>query len=161
MAGRILENGKQYSWGSVRLILANGTIEIEGYSEITWGQKRNRTKGRGQGRHQAPQVRSNGEYDVDNVKFAFRVDHADELRDRLAELAPDRRSYGDVEFEIMVQLVEEKVSTLEFRQATVAGEGGSYKSGPEGMMEELEFDIMRALKNGKTLYNSSEANSPL
>jgi hypothetical protein len=162
MAGPILGNNKQYSWGSVVLVFDAGRLEIEGYAEVTWSHKRTRTKGYGQGRHHAPQVRTSGKYEIDNVKFSFRVDHADAVREHLKAQAPDRRSYGNVAVPIMVQLVEpEAVSTLEFREATLASEGGSLKEGPEGLMEDLEFDVMGALVNGGTLYDSSEPNAPL
>ena len=161
MAGPILANGKQYGWGSVILVLASGQIEVEGWTEVTWGHKRTRTKGYGQGRHHAPQVRTSGKYEVDNVKIKFRKDHADALRLGLAAMSSGV-SYGNVVFPIMIQLVEDDVvSSIEFRDATVAVEGGTMTEGPDGIMEEIEFDIMRALLNGLTLYDSDQPGSPL
>ena len=161
MAGPVLGNGKQYSWGSGILGLAQGQIEIEGYSEITWSQKRTRSKGRGQGRHQAPQVRSNGEYECDNVKIKMRVDHADAVRAGMAAMSNTGTSYGNARIPITYQLVEEEgISTLQFFDCAIANESGTYSTGPDGLLEEVEFDVMAARKNGLALFDDSDPNTP-
>ncbi len=162
MAGPVLENERQYGWGSLVLTWAEGTIECEGYTELRWAHTRTSAKGRGEGRHQAPTVRTSGEYDCENVGLSIRPDHADALREGLKQVASDHRSYGNVVFQLMAQLIDgDVVSTREFRSVKLAKEGGTVKQGPDGLLEEIELDTMRIIVNGGTLYDSSGPNSPL
>jgi hypothetical protein len=158
MAGPILANRQQFDWGSVALKPMNGQIELEGYSEISFSQKRTRSKGRGQGKHQAPQVRSSGEYDIENLKIKMRVDHANALRSASAGTGT---SYGNDPFPITVLLVKgEVISTLEFFDCAIAEEAATFATGPDGLLEEVSFDCMAMRRDGLALFDDTDPNTP-
>jgi hypothetical protein len=163
MPGPMLINGQQYSWASLIFTIADWRDEAAGAESVDYGHKRTREKKTGSNRDQAPRVRTSGVYEVDPLKVTIRKDHADALRARLASLSPDGRSYGNVQFEALLQFSEPgaDVSTVELRELVWSGTSCGLKQGPEGLMESLEMDPMRIIENGLTLYDSSEADAPL
>jgi len=161
MAGPILANRQQFDWGSIVLKMAYGEIEVEGYSEISFSQKRTRAKGRGQGKHQAPQVRSSGEYDCENLKIKMRVDNANAVRAGAAAMSETGTSYGNEPFPIVVQLVKgEVISTLEFFDCAVGEEAATFSTGPDGLLEEMAFDTMAMRRDGLALFDDTDPNTP-
>jgi hypothetical protein len=148
-------NGNLYSWASIEAKINGETVH--GFTSINYADKRTRTKGYGQGRHHAPRGRSAGKYEVDPVKVKAPKDTMQALRASLAAQAGDSRSYGNVEFELVVQYVEEGNTpiTVELSRCVWSGESATDDEGPDPLMEEAEFDCMQIRRNGLTLFDSS------
>ena len=104
MSDQIRVNGNQLSWGSIILKLDQDVFT--GFTSISFADKRERVKAYGQGRHHAPRGRSRGKYTIEPVKLTGWKDSVQIFRTQLAARSPDGKSYGDVEFQIIVQYVE-------------------------------------------------------
>src|SRR5688572_8843595 len=104
MSDAIRVNQNTHSWGSI--ILKLDGERYYGCTAISYGDKRERTKGYGLGAHHAPRGRSAGKYTVEPVKLTMYRSSAQEFRNALAARSPDGISYGDVEFQIVVQTIE-------------------------------------------------------
>jgi len=159
MADGIRVNGNQFSWGSI-ICKVDGE-KITGFTAIAFADKRERVVTHGMGRHQAPRARSRGKYTVEPVKLTGYTGSVDELRARLADRSPDGRSYGDVEFEIVVQHVESRDSsedpiTIEIERCVWTGNSASLEEGSESTKEEIEISAMLIRRNGLTLFDSSQ-----
>ncbi len=109
-------------------------------------------------RHQAPRGRSRGKYTVEPVKLTGWKGSIQTLREALAALSQDGISYGDVEFEIVVQYVDsgEAPMTVEIERCVWAGNSSSDEEGPDPLKEEIEIDCMLIRRNGLVLFDSSE-----
>src|SRR5262245_59098964 len=104
MADPIRVNGNQYSWGSIRMKAADEVWS--GFTAITYSDKRERVHAYGMGRAHAPRGRSSGKYTVENVKLTGWKNSVQLFRAGLALKSADLRSYGNVEFQIVVQYIE-------------------------------------------------------
>lgn len=161
MADQIRVNGNVYSWGS--LILKIGGERFSGFNSISYGDKRERVKGYGMGRHQAPRSRSRGKYSTDPVKLAGPPGSANEIRAMLAALSSDGVSYGDVEFEIALQYVEPSVDgggetpmNIQIERCVIVADTATHEEGSDPLKEEIEIDCMLIRRNGLTLFDSSQ-----
>jgi hypothetical protein len=148
-------NGNVYSWGSL-------TVKVGGerwyrLTSISYADKRERVKAYGQAKHQAPTGRSRGKYAVEPVKAGAPPGSFQLLRKLLATQAEDGVSYGDVPFDIVVQYIEadETPITVELIDCVWSGNTVSHEEGPDPLKEEVEFDCMRILRNGLTLFDSN------
>lgn len=97
MSDEIRVNGNVHSWGSIIL---------------KYGDARERAKVYGMGRHHAPRGRTRGKYTVEPVTLRGPKGTVQQLRALLAQQAPDGVSYGDVEFQIVVQYTETEAQYL-------------------------------------------------
>jgi hypothetical protein len=161
MSDALRINGNQYSWGSIAVRF--GGDRYYGITSISYSDKRERVKAYGMARHQGPRGRSRGKYTPDNVKVTMWKSSAQELRAALAAASTSGESYGDVEFDIVVQYVEgdgnnENPITVEIEGCAWAANNTSEEEGPDPLKEELEFDCMRIRRNGLVLWDSSEGN---
>lgn len=156
MADQIEVNGNQLSWGSITVKL-DGEV-FTGFTKIAYGDSRERVKAYGMGRHHAPRGRSRGKYSTDPVQITGWKGSVQTLRDALAAKSSDGASYGDVEFEVVVQFVEadETPMTVELNRCVVTKDASSHEEGADPLQEELELDTMRILRNGKTLFDGSQ-----
>lgn len=159
MSDQIRINGKMHSWASLKLKAANEVYS--GFNSISFGDKRERVKGYGMGRHHAPRGRSAGKYTPEPVKVAGPTGSCEAFRQMLAKLAPDGVSIGDVEFEIQLQYVETLGSSevpinVVMERCVLSGDTASHEENPDPLKEELEFDTMRIRRNGLTMFDSSE-----
>jgi hypothetical protein len=159
MSDGIRVNGNQYSWGSI--ILKIGGDRFYGFSEIGFADKRERAKAYGLGRHQAPRGRSRGKYTTDPVKLKGSRGSVQEVREALAALATDGVSYGDVEFDVVVQYVESSDSSetpmiVEIERCVWASNSTSDTEGSDTLNDDIELDCMLIRRNGLTLFDSSE-----
>lgn len=148
-------NGNVYSWGSI-------TVKVGGerwtrLTSISFADKRERVKAYGQARHQAPIGRSRGKYTTEPVKVGAPPGSLQELRELLATQAPDGVSYGDVEFDITVQYIEsdETPITVEILDNVWASNSDALEEGGDPLKGETEFDCMRIVRNGLTLFDSN------
>ena len=157
MSDEIRVNGNQHSWGSITIKVAES--RFTGFTSISFGDSRERVKAYGMGRHQAPRGRSRGKYVPDPVAITGWKASVQTLRDQLALFAADGRSYGDVQFEVVVQYFEfgtDRPVTVEIRECVWSKNATSDEEGPDPLKEDFELDCMRILRNGKTLYDSIE-----
>lgn len=154
MSDALLVNGNAYSWGS--LIAKLDDERYHGFDSISFGDKRERAKGYGMGRHHAPRSRSRGKYTVEPVKLRGPVSTVAALREALARRAPDQRSYGSVEFQIVLQYFEldEAPLTVEIDGCVWVASTVSHEESIEVLKEEIECDAMLIRRNELTLFES-------
>ncbi len=157
MADKLRVNGNIVSWGSITLKIDGE--RFTGFTSISFSDKRTRVKAYGMGVGQAPRGRSRGKYEVDPVKIGGPKSSFQAARAKLAALADDGTSYGDVEFQILLQYTERDESesmTVELEDAVWMSNSSSEEEGGDPMKEECEFDIMRIRRNGLTLFDASQ-----
>lgn len=158
MADQIRVNGNLYSWGSIRAKIDG--VPYHKFTEITFGDKRERAKLWGMGRHQAPVGRTGGKYTPDAVKLKGPKETMQAFRADLARRAPDRVSYGNVEFELVVQFVESASTQtpihIEIQGCVVVSDASSNAEGADASQDDMEIDCMRIVRNGLTLFDSSQ-----
>jgi hypothetical protein len=151
-------NGFTTSWSDCSFKL--GGDRYYGITEISYGDKRARSKVYGMGRAGTPRGRTRGKYEVDEVTWKMDFPAWVALRDALSALADDRASYGDVEFEGVMQYAygaNEETHTDELFQLVITGVTHSASEGPDAIMVDVTADCMGISRDGKTLYNSAEA----
>jgi hypothetical protein len=156
MADQLRINNNQHSWGSIVLKLDNDPFT--GFTAITFADKRERVKAYGMGRHHAPRGRSRGKYTVEPVKLTGWKGSVQLFRQQLALRSPDGKSYGDVEFQIIVQYIEtgEQPMTVEIDRCVWAGNSTSDEENPDPLKEEVEIDPMLIRRNGLVLFDASQ-----
>ena len=156
MSDQIRINGNLFSWGSI-ICKVDGDLFC-GFNSISYGDKRERVKGYGMARHHTPRGRSAGKYTTEAGKLGGTTDAAHALRVKLASLAPDRISYGNVEFLITVQYVESDLLPLhvDLTRCVIVGDTTSHEEGPDPLKAELEFDYFYILRNGLALFDASK-----
>lgn len=161
MSDVIRVNGNQLSWGSIKCTI--DTEPFTGFTGISYGDKRERVKAWGMGRHQAPRGRSSGKYQPEPVKLTGWKDSVQALISGLALRAPDQRSYGNVEFMITVIYSEpptEPMSVL-ITGCVIVGQTVSDEESADPLKEELEIDCMAIRRNGLTLFDSTDLLVPV
>lgn len=156
MADPVRINGNQYSWGSIVFKLDGE--RFTGFTAISYSDKRERVKAYGMGRHHAPRGRSRGKYTVEPVKVTGWKSSVQALREGLAKRAADGVSYGDVEFQGLVQYIESDESelTVQLDRLVWASNSASNEESPDPLKEEFELDCMLIRRNGLTLFDASE-----
>jgi hypothetical protein len=148
-------NGNAISWGSLALKIA--TEPFVGFTSISYGDKRARTKLFGMGRAQAARGRTRGKYETDPVKLKGPKATVQELRALLAAQAPDGKSYGDVIFPMVLQYIENEAQiTVEFEDCAWTASTSGDEEGGDPMTEEIEIDVMRIRRNGLVLFDETE-----
>jgi len=153
MADQIRVNGNLVSWGSI--IMKIDGERITGFSSISYGDSRERTKGYGQGRSQGPRGRSRGKYTTEVVSVTGFNDTIEEVR----LLLSDGNNMGDTEVEIVVQYIEGDNAPVTdvIEQCVLTKNASNPQEGADALTQDIEFDCMRIRWNGRTLYDSSEA----
>jgi hypothetical protein len=156
MADSIIVNGNQYNWGS--LIAKIAGEPYSGFTAITYADKRERVKGYGMGRHQAPRGRSGGKYTIENPKITGPVDSMIALRAALAARSRDKVSYGNVAFEWVLQYVENDMIPMHvvLERCVVVGFSANHSEGPDNLLEECELDCMLIRRNGLVLFDQTK-----
>ena len=156
MSDPIHVNGNQHSWGSIN-VKAYGEV-FTGFNKISYADKRERTKAYGMGRHHAPRGRSAGKYSTENVKIGGPIASMQALREGLARLAPDKVSYGNVVFEVVVQYVEADEIPIHvvIERCVYVGTSTSNEENADTLSEDAELDCMLIRRNGLTLFDSTK-----
>lgn len=156
MADQTRINGTQYSWSSIVFKLDGE--RFTGFTGISFGDKRERVKAYGMGRHHAPRGRSAGKYTVEPVKVTGWKSSVQALREALAKRAPDGVSYGNVEFQGLVQYIEadESEMTVELDRLVWSSNTTSDEEAPDPLKEEFELDCMLIRRNGLSLFDGTE-----
>lgn len=156
MAGDpIIVNGNQISWGSI--ILKLDQQRFTGFTGIAFADKRERVKAYGMGRNHAPRGRSLGKYTIEPVKLTGWKASVQLFREALAAKAVDPKSYGDVEFQTVVQYIEptEEEITVEIDRCVWLSNTSSDEENPDPLKEEIEFDAMLIRRNGFVLFDQT------
>lgn len=156
MSDQLRINGNQHSWGSIVIKLDDE--RYYGCTGITFADKRERVKAYGIGRHHAPRGRSRGKYSTEPVKLTMWKSAAQALREALARKSADGRSYGDVEFEILVQYIEvgDEPMDVSISRCVITGNSTSDEENPDPLKEEIEIDCMLIRRNGLSLFDGSQ-----
>jgi hypothetical protein len=156
MADQIRVNGNLQSWGSI--VLKIDGDPYTGFNAIDFSDKRERAFGYGMGRHQAPRGRTRGKYSADNAKLGGPVGSIAMLRAALAAKAEDGKSYGNVEFQVIVQYVEldDTPVQIELDRCCIVGDGSSHKEGAEQLENELELSVFVIRRNELTLFDQTQ-----
>lgn len=155
-ADPIIVNNNQISWGSI--ILKINQERFTGFTAISFSDKRERVKAYGMGRSHAPRGRSRGKYTVEPVKVTGWKSSVQLARQALAALAPDGQSYGDVEFQILVQYIDtgEAEIDVEIDRCVWMSNTSSDEENPDPLKEDVEFDAMLIRRNGLVLFDQTE-----
>jgi hypothetical protein len=164
MADLIRVNGNQFSYGSIILKLDGD--RYFGFTGVTFADKRERVKAYGMGRHQAPIGRSRGKYSVDPVKVVGWKGAIQRFRLALALKSSDQKSYGDVEFQAIVQYVESSDSSeiainIELDRCVWSGNSASDEESADPLKEEIELDCMLIRRNGLVLFDNTQTGNQL
>lgn len=156
MSDEIRVNGNQLSWGSIKVKL-DGVLYY-GFKSLAYGDKLERVKAYGMGKHQAPRGRSRGKYTIDPVKLGGPKASIQALREALAAKSTDGVSYGGVEFEVIAQYFEaqELGITVQCERCVFAANSSSEEEGADPLNEEIELDCMKIRRNGLVLFDESE-----
>lgn len=158
MADKVRIQGNQYDFGSTSLKLADEPIY--GYVSLSWTEKRERQKGYGAGKSRTPRGKSRGRYTTEPAKLVVWRDTWTEIKKMLAAKSSDGKSYGNVEFPMVLQYVEDESNqdpiTVVFYECTI--EGASNSTEEEGGNDKVEVTVayQRVVENDLTLYDSAE-----
>lgn len=148
-------NGNDYDWGSITL-KTDGQL-FDAFTKVAYGDKRTRTKGYSAGRHHAPTHRGNGKYEIDPVKVTGYKYELQNFRAALAAQTPDGVSYGNVEFEMIIQFEESGVlQQVEIERCVWFEDAAAHEENADPLQEEVSFDPMLIRRNGLTLFDSSD-----
>lgn len=154
-------NGNAYSWGSIALTIDD--LRYFQFSEVSFADKRERSKFFGMSKSQGATARSRGKYTTEPVKLKGLKEECDSLRSALSAANPNgTASYGDTEFNIYVEYSETlpdgtvKVTDVEIMSCYYVGTTNSETEGPDVLVEEIEIDCMRIMRNGLPLYDDSD-----
>lgn len=156
MSDEVRVNGNLLSWGSI--IAKVGGDRIHGFTKIAYADSRERVKGYGMGRAQAPRGRSRGKYATEPVQLGGFRSTIQQLRESLAAQSLDGKSYGDVPFQLVVQYVDEGENsiTVELEDCVWTKNTTSDEEGADPLKDEIELDCMRIRRNGLVLFDESE-----
>lgn len=147
--------GKLVSWAS-NIFKLNG-VRYFGVTAVSWDQARERTLGYGQNRSGLPRGQTSGKYVPGVLKVKMFTDTAIAMRKDLAALAPDAKSYGEVEVPATNQVAEGTFnSTVEFIRCAVAKETPGVEESGEPTQEEWEFSTHGIITDGLSLFNQQQ-----
>lgn len=158
MADKVRINGNVYSWGSIVIKILGE--RYTGFQSISYADKRTRKKVMGGGKHQAPRGKTRGKYEAEDSKLKGPIESMQALREALAKASPDAASYGDIEFEVDVQFVEETSNQtphlVQLIGCHIAGFSSSNDEGEDEMAEECTISVTKILRDGLPMFDASE-----
>lgn len=156
MSDSVRINGAMHSWSST--IFKIGLERYWGLTSISFGDKIERTKGYGMQRSHAPRGRSAGKYTVEPLKIKGPKSTIEAIRNQFALAAPDGKSVGLPSFDVNLQFVElgETPISVQITDCKIAEDMSSHEENPDPLQDEMTFDVMRVIRNGKTLYDSTQ-----
>ena len=150
MSDAIKVNGAIYSWASIEAKV-DGEV-VRGITAVNFSETVERTKAYGSGSSRGPRGRTRGKYDCEG-SLTMHVDSLHELIQRLAQQAPDGRSYGRVPFTVVIYYDEEGLGgvTIELEECLIAGATSAESEGTDASVVEVPLSVMRFLRNGLSL----------
>lgn len=155
----VLLNGVAYGYPSLRFTVLNDDLYFKGSSELSFSEKRTRGKQWGALRSARPLSRTSGKYEPGDVKWKLPVKFVNQLKAKLATYAADGKSYGNVEFNGLLQFVEptdETPHSVEFDSMAISEITSNFSEGPDGLMQEVVFDVMFLLSDGLSLADLTQ-----
>jgi hypothetical protein len=154
MSDPIRVNGNLLSWGSL-VAKIDGDV-IYGWTDLAYGDKRERVFGFGMGRHHGPLGRSAGKYTPEPVKLTGFKHAVAALRERI-KLKGGTKSYGNAEFEMVLQAIESDDSplTIVFTRCVWTGNTSSLSESADPLKEEIEISTMGIRRNDSVLYDDT------
>lgn len=149
-------NGSVTSWGHIYFKLRNQ--KWFGIVDITYGHKRERVEGAGLGKHHVANRVSAGKYTTEISKVKMFKASASAFRAALAQDAEDGISYGNVEFEGLLQFIppSEASQTIELRRCTYRELSFAASESADPLYDEIGVKPLWIVENGKTLFDASE-----
>lgn len=158
MADEFRLNGHALSWGD--LVFKIGNEKYRGFTAVSYDEKIERSLVYGMGKDHAPQGKTAGKYVPGAVKVKGRKSSVIRVRQALAALSPNGRSYGVPVFEASLQGISAGSNQAEidtqFRRCQYAERSVSYEENADPLMEELIIVTEAIVENGLTLFDSSE-----
>ncbi len=148
--------GFVHAWGAITFKINDR--RVYGKTKIGYGDKRTRQKGYGAGRHHVPTRRSPGKYEADLCTTDLYKETAQALREALASEAGDGNSYGNVIFQCEFLATEPGSADLqvELVDCVWQDDKSDHSEGPDGLMDQVTFDCMYIIRDGKTLFDGTE-----
>lgn len=157
MADQYRINGNVFGWASITLKI--GGVPYSGFTLINYSDKLTRAYQYGMNRAYAPRGRTQGKYEIDECKIGGSKSSCKIVRGALAALAPDGRSYGNVEFQADVLYVEpgegDPIHDV-LEGCKLSTTSAQHSESPDPLSEEMAFSPMRIYWNGLTLFDSSQ-----
>lgn len=156
MADQVKINGLQISWASFKAKI--GGVPYSGISSIEFSDGVEQELAYGTGRHQAPRGKTRGKYVPEPLVMTVYNSTAEAIRKDLASKAGGR-GISSVSVPIVLQFVEkdDSIVTIEALESTLVKNESSHEEGPAALTEKLTWRPMRILRNGVSLYDSTEA----
>lgn len=162
MADKVRINGNVYDFSSTILKIAGEPIY--GYTKVDWKATRTRPRVYGQGKGRTAQGKASGKPEFENLKITVRRDTASEIKDMLANLAPNGETYSDPVVPITLQYVEDETNqlplTMEFIDCNYETDANTTEMEGEADMVEVEFNYIKLDEyiNGKRrrIYSGDE-----
>lgn len=149
-------NGNVTSWGHIYFKLLNK--KWFGIVDISYGHKRERVEGAGLGKHHVANRVSAGKYTTEISKVKMFKASASAFRAALASASPDGISYGNTEFEGLLQFIppDEQSQMIELRRCTYRELSFSASESADPLFDEIGVKPLWIVENGKTLFDASE-----
>lgn len=156
MSDQVRINGAMHSWSST--IAKLGGVRYHGLTSVTYGDKLERVKLPGMGRSHAPRGRSAGKYTTDPVKLKGPKSTIEAIRRQYALAAPDQKSIGIPEFDLNLQFIElgDIPMNVRIRGCKIAEDSSGHEESADPLQDELTLDCMWVMRNGKTLFDSTQ-----
>jgi hypothetical protein len=151
MSDAIRVNQNVLSWGSITAKL--GGVRYTFFRTVSYGDKRERTFQYGAGVDHSPRGRTRGKYSTEEGKLGGAKAGVRQFLLDLATKASDGETYGDVEFDVIVEFFEndELPCTDKLYRCVVTGVNSSHEEGPDGLEDELTLSYFEVTRNGKRL----------
>ncbi len=154
MADQYRIPGNTLSWGSI-----TATVDGEkyyGFTEVVFGDKRTREFVYGMATHQAPRGRTRGKYEPQEGKLKGPKSTVQALLTALASKSVSGRSFGDAEFEVVLNFSEsdDTAITVVLESCTVDGVSSSHAEGPEALEDEVIINYRRIRRNDLYLFDA-------
>lgn len=151
-------NGISQSWGHISIILAD-TIKLTGFTAIDYADSLSEAAEAGLGLSQKPSRRSAGDYSAAETKLEGFQGDVRRLIDNLRLIAPDKRSIGVIEFQVVVAFATQStdpVSVHTLHRTRVVGIGNSYSRGSELLKQSLTLKPLWLDRDGAVIYDATQ-----
>ena len=136
----------------------NQLANLEGVIGQGYEEKRTRPIIYGSRRDGQPIGKGSGRYEPGMLTMDVEEATADLITDALAAEADDGASFGDVDFDVQIQLYEPskaiEVINFSFVGCNVDSDKGDYPNTPDGLKKSFGFSFLAKIgNNGKTLFS--------
>lgn len=148
-------NGKTYTWASITLKV--GGQPYYGVKSIAYGDKLEHGLGYGMGRHHGPRARGVGKYTPDPVQITAEKATVVALKKALAALSTTGTSFGEPEFQIVVEATEGGISFVDtIQRCKWQGNTVKREENPDPLYDDVEFSCMWIDHDGQHLFDDTD-----